>query len=506
MKSVNRKNGLSKYEIVDDIRNLSAVHDSVVYLEEMKTFYVFDAYNSYVADGYKVISHATSGYWFGVAGQYTHYGDSKYIVLTAADFSAGMFYADSAVGQTYIITGLATDSNFILPNNTTQSGKEISINLYGNDAYELTVRDHLMNSVDLLYNTGTVVRYLPKKSGTPGWALVERVNYDIGYVTFSTLNIGVDQNIVNFGVSGSVGYAAYNVSTTQTLTNAHQVNVNNTANITITLPSGYNQREIYIKKISNNNNTVTIIPYTGQNIFGGTKYLQTYGEYIELYLYSGVWYIKSSTRKYDFKYTATSLNYTVLDNDEFVNMIGSNDKTVTMPTNISSYPTGKRLTIKNGGLGRVTINSPSVLIDNYNSVKLPVLYDSITLIKKSDNTWAIEHLTNSSGGVYTPTLTKLTNVNTLTVSSIFYNRSGEVVNVNLKCRVTATAAGFSEFRVSLPIPTVFSDNFQAIGNGFSLNSAMMEVFADNSNEAIVQYTAPDNSPHDYIVSFSYLII
>lgn len=114
-------------------------------------------------------------------------------------------------------------------------------------------------------------------------------------------------------------------------------------------------------------------------------------------------------------------------------------------------------------------------------------------------------------GVYTPTLTNVTNVAASTVvAQFFYSRIGDMVNVVGHVTVDATTTLTStDLGVSLPIASALTSGTQVAGTG-AANGTVNETWAitgdaanDRANCRAIVQTAAD---HTVVLNFSYRVI
>ena len=109
------------------------------------------------------------------------------------------------------------------------------------------------------------------------------------------------------------------------------------------------------------------------------------------------------------------------------------------------------------------------------------------------------------GGNYTPTLTGVTNIDTVTLNGAFYQISGNVVTVYLHCAIDATAAAAWEFRCSLPFAIDVQATQDIIGGGSVSGSGGFgaAVQGDPTNNEAAIDGQHDASELDGVFIFSY---
>jgi hypothetical protein len=131
--------------------------------------------------------------------------------------------------------------------------------------------------------------------------------------------------------------------------------------------------------------------------------------------------------------------------------------------------------------------------------------------KARDSVVAIITALNVSYGVYTPSVSNLSNITSdARYSSTMFTRVGNVVTVSGKIQIVPTAAGATSLDLSLPVATNnFSDDSQAAGVGMYINGssfATARIYANNATQTVkFLYRAPDTAVADFSFSFSYTI-
>lgn len=114
-----------------------------------------------------------------------------------------------------------------------------------------------------------------------------------------------------------------------------------------------------------------------------------------------------------------------------------------------------------------------------------------------------------ASGVYTPTLTNVTNVAASTAYQCQYMRVGSVVTVSGRVDVDATAAGAEELGMSLPIASNFAalEDCGGVAAATTASEYPMYIQADiTNNRAAFRASKVDNSNHAHYFSFTYRII
>lgn len=114
-----------------------------------------------------------------------------------------------------------------------------------------------------------------------------------------------------------------------------------------------------------------------------------------------------------------------------------------------------------------------------------------------------------ASGVYTPTLTNTTNIDTSTTSVAQYMRVNTVVTVSGMVSVDPTAAGIVVLELSLPITSNFANIQECSGVATSADVAgqsaaiMAEI---TNNRAVMSWTAIDVTDHTMYYTYTYQVI
>jgi hypothetical protein len=115
-----------------------------------------------------------------------------------------------------------------------------------------------------------------------------------------------------------------------------------------------------------------------------------------------------------------------------------------------------------------------------------------------------------SSGVYTPTATAVTNVDSATPDEFQWMRVGDVVTVSGRVSVDPTATGATIVRLSLPFASALASGAQCVGAGRVAESAVNEsgfVNGDATNDAaLFGYTATTTTAKVYCLIFTYRIV
>jgi hypothetical protein len=94
-------------------------------------------------------------------------------------------------------------------------------------------------------------------------------------------------------------------------------------------------------------------------------------------------------------------------------------------------------------------------------------------------------LADVSSGTYTPTVTALTNLDSVTAAAHFWIRVGSVVHVSGAATADATAIGNATYGVSLPVASNLASPFDAAGvatNGPV--AAVGDIVGDSTNDRV----------------------
>lgn len=123
----------------------------------------------------------------------------------------------------------------------------------------------------------------------------------------------------------------------------------------------------------------------------------------------------------------------------------------------------------------------------------------------------VPDISNIISGVYTPTLTNVTNVAASTAYECQYIRVGSVVTVSGKLDIDQTGAGAYEVGISLPIASNLGAEEDCSGVGAGRNAAItgsaIYIMADvANNRASFNGSDTDVSNHSHFFSFTYSII
>lgn len=113
-------------------------------------------------------------------------------------------------------------------------------------------------------------------------------------------------------------------------------------------------------------------------------------------------------------------------------------------------------------------------------------------------------------GTYTPTVTMVLNLDSVTAHGCQYLRVGNVVTVSGEVGFDCTSIGsLTQFRVSLPIASNFSNAYECAGGGaekFTAAQSACTIQADTTNDAASIIFRASSSASSIFFSFTYQII
>ena len=171
-----------------------------------------------------------------------------------------------------------------------------------------------------------------------------------------------------------------------------------------------------------------------------------------------------------------------------------------------------------GGLYLSTGNAQNVFIQTNNTTRLTIGLDNIVSLNNNAGLQiartAVTAPAASDGnvfsGTYTPTLTNVTNVSSSTAEALQYMRVGNVATVSGRVRVTPTAAGEVDIRISLPVASNFTAVNQLGGAGGStvgVYNIPCALQGDvDSDVATLRFTATSSSERFMSFTFTYRVI
>lgn len=144
--------------------------------------------------------------------------------------------------------------------------------------------------------------------------------------------------------------------------------------------------------------------------------------------------------------------------------------------------------LKAAGAGAVTASATIPYSDLSGAPSLPTLAD----------------------GTYTPTLTAINNIDTLTATACQYMRVGSVVTVSGRVSVDCTAAGVAtKFAMSLPIASALANDYEVGGAGIAetTTNTVIAMYADPTNDRVeCRFIPAITATEFYSFTFTYRII
>lgn len=117
-------------------------------------------------------------------------------------------------------------------------------------------------------------------------------------------------------------------------------------------------------------------------------------------------------------------------------------------------------------------------------------------------------ISDISSGTYTPTITGVANVSATTALTCQYVRVGSVVTVSGKLGVDPTAAGGTNFRITLPVASNFGAEEDCGGTGLNANgTGFWGIRGDSANDAaFFEGTTSNTANQSVFFHFTYRII
>lgn len=114
----------------------------------------------------------------------------------------------------------------------------------------------------------------------------------------------------------------------------------------------------------------------------------------------------------------------------------------------------------------------------------------------------------AESGIYTPTLTNVTNLDGSTSDVAMYHKIGDIVQVFGRVVVDPTAAALTELGISLPFPSNLAGTEDLSGLIISSPDPVVGVVvADTTNNrAEASFTTANGTQRAYRYSFSYRIL
>lgn len=148
-------------------------------------------------------------------------------------------------------------------------------------------------------------------------------------------------------------------------------------------------------------------------------------------------------------------------------------------------------------------------IDGVNSFTLDHQWESCELTSDNNNWFKIAGFIPWKSGVYTPTLTNVTNITSSTAYECQYMRIGNVVTVSGMAEIDQTAPGAIELGISLIFASDFTAIEQCSGTGLGITSGddPMWIEADiTNNRAALKANDTGTTKHAHFFHFTYRIL
>jgi len=114
-----------------------------------------------------------------------------------------------------------------------------------------------------------------------------------------------------------------------------------------------------------------------------------------------------------------------------------------------------------------------------------------------------------AAGTYTPTLTNTTNVAASSVNGTFqYLRLGNIVTVAGSVQINPTSLAATVLKISLPIASNFTTNYQANGNATNQGSSAQfgSIISETDDTVSVNFTALSTANAFWRIMFTYEIL
>ncbi|CAI9417443.1 right-handed parallel beta-helix repeat-containing protein [Nocardioides sp. T2.26MG-1] len=117
---------------------------------------------------------------------------------------------------------------------------------------------------------------------------------------------------------------------------------------------------------------------------------------------------------------------------------------------------------------------------------------------------------NPAGGSYTPTVTAVANVATVTASAAIWSRDGDLVTVRGRMTITPTAGANTTTQASISLPVasnLASASTDLFGTAATQFGTVAAISADTTNDwAQVQFPAPGTAAYIFYYSFTYKVL
>ncbi len=165
-----------------------------------------------------------------------------------------------------------------------------------------------------------------------------------------------------------------------------------------------------------------------------------------------------------------------------------------------------RAKVFGGGAPGTAVTLGADLTGNNNTIEVDTSDSTAGTLFNDASSSAQRYPSEIEAQTYTPTLTAVTNLDTVTLAGASYRRFGSLVSVEAAVEVDPTATGSTEFGISLPIASAFSSTAHANGVATS-TTEFGRVAGDATNDRLsVVFTAVTTTVHTMSVMASYRII
>jgi hypothetical protein len=144
-----------------------------------------------------------------------------------------------------------------------------------------------------------------------------------------------------------------------------------------------------------------------------------------------------------------------------------------------------------------------------NNFELPSSDGAANAVLQTDGAGVLSFVKIVDSGIYTPSLTNVTNVTSSTAYSCQWMRIGNMVTVSGKVTIDPAATSATELGMSLPVVSNFANQEECAGTAAdnANNNHPVRIIADSTNDrAAFVFTPTSNASADYAFIFMYQII
>ena len=144
-----------------------------------------------------------------------------------------------------------------------------------------------------------------------------------------------------------------------------------------------------------------------------------------------------------------------------------------------------------------------------NNFELPSSDGAANAVLQTDGAGVLSFVKIVDSGIYTPSLTNVTNVTSSTAYSCQWMRIGNMVTVSGKVTIDPAATSATELGMSLPVVSNFANQEECAGTAAdnANNNHPVRIIADSTNDrAAFVFTPTSNASADYSFIFMYQII